>query len=474
MLPYQQHCHTIHTNSGRLLAGKQWIVKNCQQPDQCEAVLDYMNSLSSISPRFSQRLYLLYLIDSVLHYAVRRHLVWMKDVLLSRASPMLYLAYTCPGASIEQQQAKVLKVVDLWGEKQLFDKAVIQRLRYEINQGTTSRHPPTFDHQQPLQSSHQETTHYLTKRPPPPPPPPSRSSRPYYELPAGLMTVALKIDQPPYTPIDPNAIREKPPHHRHNPPSQDMLNAVNDFYAGLNLDHPLTSSSADAIFTLGWEENGEHRHHHRHHHRSEPSSMTSRSNSDERNYTHHKSSRSHSSSSSSHRRYPPPASPPPQDSSSSSMTMMMMMAPNGGRLGLGHDSSADVFDEFRKRSSYNFIKEVSRRDTSAGPKCYNCGKLKENWVGNIMFESTLIVEKKGDAWFGASGSVMQLVGALLNPDDAHALHTVVCTWHPQLEVCASFPVILTNQGIVSTIDIPLEDADKDSLISMALEQTLSV
>lgn len=100
-------------------------------------------------------------------------------------------------------------------------------------------------------------------------------------------------------------------------------------------------------------------------------------------------------------------------------------------------------------------------------------QLKENWVGNIMFESKLIVEKKGDAWFGASGSVIQLVSALLNPDDAHALHTVVCTWHPQLEVCASFPVILNNQGIVSTIDIPMEDADKDSLISVAMEQTLT-
>jgi hypothetical protein len=63
--------------------------------------------------------------------------------------------------------------------------------------------------------------------------------------------------------------------------------------------------------------------------------------------------------------------------------MMMMMAPTGGRLGLGHDSSADVFDEFRKRSSYNFIKEVSRRDTSAGPKCYNCGKVNQDNRGSL-------------------------------------------------------------------------------------------
>jgi malate/lactate dehydrogenase len=121
--------------------------------------------------------------------------------------------------------------------------------------------------------------------------------------------------------------------------------------------------------------------------------------------------------------------------------------------------------------------ELTKKDgkkKSGGAHDQSVHQLKENWVGNIMFESTLIVEKKGDAWFGASGSVMQLISALLNPDDAHALHTVVCTWHPQLEVCASFPVILNNQGIVSTIDIPLEDADKDSLISMALEQTLTV
>lgn len=69
------------------------------------------------------------------------------------------------------------------------------------------------------------------------------------------------------------------------------------------------------------------------------------------------------------------------------------MAPSGGRLGLGHDSSADVFDEFRKRSSYNFIKEVSRRDTSAGPKCYNCGKVNQEMVDvmRLSIDSSILL-----------------------------------------------------------------------------------
>ncbi|ORZ19487.1 hypothetical protein BCR42DRAFT_409865 [Absidia repens] len=54
---------------------------------------------------------------------------------------------------------------------------------------------------------------------------------------------------------------------------------------------------------------------------------------------------------------------------------MTPVSKGSGRMGLGLNSApTDAFDEFRKRSSYNFTKEASQRDTSAGPKCYNCGK----------------------------------------------------------------------------------------------------
>lgn len=88
-------------------------------------------------------------------------------------------------------------MLDLWDEKQLFDKAVIQRLRYGISQGP-SRHASTYDHHH---QTHQNTTHHAALTPPPPPP------KQYYELPAGLMAVALKVCFLAFTILDGRALK---------------------------------------------------------------------------------------------------------------------------------------------------------------------------------------------------------------------------------------------------------------------------
>ncbi|KAI8332436.1 hypothetical protein BC941DRAFT_436669 [Chlamydoabsidia padenii] len=347
LLSIMNNCAVNHIE-----AGKNWVFKNCQRPEQCQAVLDHMNSLATCSSHFSQRLHFLYLINDILHHVIRRKLNWMKSAFLSRVATLLHLAYTCPGGNQTEQHQKVSRVIDLWDEKRYFDSGVIQQLRYEMNHGptTTMDIPPTIP-------------------------------KPYYELPAGLMTVALKINQPPYTPIDPSSVREKPSHRKH--PSKEMQHAIDDYYAGLKLD-PINTPSSTSMFSIGWESHyldSFYKTFHERHEQRTSSRHTSRSTSRERRRSHYRSrsrsprrsdrhhrSESRSSSNerryegqqeSSHRRYPV-SSPPPRTSS---------------RMGLGHDSApTDVFDEFRKRSSYNFIKEVGRRDIAAGPKCYNCGK----------------------------------------------------------------------------------------------------
>ncbi|KAI8332435.1 hypothetical protein BC941DRAFT_516905 [Chlamydoabsidia padenii] len=83
-------------------------------------------------------------------------------------------------------------------------------------------------------------------------------------------------------------------------------------------------------------------------------------------------------------------------------------------------------------------------------------QLKSAWVGPAMFQSNLIIDKKGDAWFGPSASAIQLVNAISNPDDA--IETVVCTYHAQLDTCAFFPVVITHQG-TSIIDVVEKNSD---------------
>ncbi|CAO3592059.1 unnamed protein product [Absidia cylindrospora] len=96
-------------------------------------------------------------------------------------------------------------------------------------------------------------------------------------------------------------------------------------------------------------------------------------------------------------------------------------------------------------------------------------ELKNSWVGNAMFQSHLIREKKGDAWFGASTSVIQLAKTLLNPDSTHSLHMVVSSFNPHFNLCTSLPVIITNQGISSTIELSMTNSEKDTLISSSLD-----
>ncbi|KAI8097390.1 uncharacterized protein BX664DRAFT_312240 [Halteromyces radiatus] len=96
-------------------------------------------------------------------------------------------------------------------------------------------------------------------------------------------------------------------------------------------------------------------------------------------------------------------------------------------------------------------------------------EIKRNWVGAIMFHSTLIKDKKGDAWFGTSASVIELVKILLGSDPNHTITTIVCTFHPSLDICTSFPVTINNQGITSVLEINLSDTEQNTLISTTSE-----
>ncbi|CAO3610252.1 unnamed protein product [Cunninghamella blakesleeana] len=527
--------------------GKNWFFQNCQTQIQAQSIMNYVIELAKSTMIYKQRLHLLYLINDILHHADRRQQYWIKEAILPQLAILLHTVYHCPSDNINENQQKVMKVVNIWNEKNIFNPMIINRLRFDITQPMAPslpisqhppnfyHHPPPFSHPPPPSLSHPPMAHppiphpsiprpsmphpplphpSVSKysphppmtnpsRPPshlpivnPPTPshmpisnPPSRppmsnihsysppntnpnppkqqevpviTKKKYYELPAGLMAIALKIDHPPYTPIDPLSIQSKP---QRPVPSKDMLSAVDQFYSGLE-NNEKSEIETSELHKVGWERGfldsfykkfqttleqrmksttsqtqRKHKDHDddRHRRRNENSNRRrspsydrgrsprrdrsserrrsryysrsrsrsysrsrsrSYSRSRSRSYSRSRSrSRSRSPRRSHHRqsnqrsrqrstsrdRYrkssrssPPPSSSlnPSLSSATSTNAPALYPATSGsGRIGLGHSSSAagDAFDEFRKRSSYNFIKEINRRDASGGPKCYNCG-----------------------------------------------------------------------------------------------------
>lgn len=64
----------------------------------------------------------------------------------------------------------------------------------------------------------------------PPPDSSKQSEIPYYNLPAGLMVQQIKLEDPPYQPLDPKQFKLPPP----APASETIMKAVDEFYEGLN------------------------------------------------------------------------------------------------------------------------------------------------------------------------------------------------------------------------------------------------
>ncbi|KAI8067482.1 hypothetical protein BC940DRAFT_367572 [Gongronella butleri] len=92
--------------------------------------------------------------------------------------------------------------------------------------------------------------------------------------------------------------------------------------------------------------------------------------------------------------------------------------------------------------------------------------VKKQWPGSKMFSSTLIREKKGDAWFGPSALIAETVQALAGVSTSTST-MVLCAYQPDLKLCTSVPCVIGPQGIQSFIDLKLTKDEQKTLGSMA-------
>ncbi|CAH1768169.1 1489_t:CDS:2, partial [Entrophospora sp. SA101] len=200
----------------------------------------------------------------------RRQEFWVKDALYLHLLPLLRAAFHFMEAN-EKQQEKVLKIISIWSDKQFFDEFKINSLQAGV---MVPPPPPGGPPPSPFSSGFGHTHYqnqqgvpsYYNQGPPPPPAPlsiPSQFSPPpgipmqglvprpntpnisnvsqpiltvpekkYHELPAGLIVPVVSPENPPYTPIHAASIR-LPPHRL--PPTQELLDAVDKFYDGMNI-----------------------------------------------------------------------------------------------------------------------------------------------------------------------------------------------------------------------------------------------
>ncbi|CEI98350.1 hypothetical protein RMCBS344292_12459 [Rhizopus microsporus] len=216
------HMLLLESSRHNIEAGKTWILEKCTSPNQVSALMEYLLSLSRSTTAREERLHLIYLLNDVLYHASRRKLFWIRDTIFPLLVPLLKLAYEA--AETDEHRAKVTKCITFWSDRDIFDEASIAYMRQVIVQPALISQPaiPNVPNDSPSLPPKVQMV---------------SPSKPYYELPAGLMTLHHVY----YKPINPSTIKVPfpPPE-----PTKEVLDAIQEFYSGLDL----LTKEVDPIF----------------------------------------------------------------------------------------------------------------------------------------------------------------------------------------------------------------------------------
>ncbi|KAI8070927.1 hypothetical protein BC940DRAFT_294772 [Gongronella butleri] len=332
---------------------RHWLLEHATTPELLDAALEYMVAAAEATPHCMHRMAVLFVIDELLVYAHRCQLHdWIKYRALEHLPDLLHGIHDTAAAAGDKHMAKMEQLVKAWGEKGIYDPKMLDDLLVFV------RHPPAID-----------------------------TTKPCSLFPAGLLAVLLKSKQAPYTPVKPTALKA------HFPFVSEMVLdcAVDEFYAGLPSEHDEAADApADVLFT--WEKGYLDDYYAAHKKKMQSLARLAQQDARQRSRSRSRSpKRSTAPSRHQHRhRSPPPSfssshrrapSPPPAvnaglgSSAAPTAQPPMFVASESRHMGLGADQAADAFDEFRKRSSYNYTKDVRQRDPVAtGPKCFHCNK----------------------------------------------------------------------------------------------------
>lgn len=137
--------------------GKNWIFKHCKTEDHFKQVADYMLlRVTGAGMGFLHKLHIIYLINDVLHNAIRKTTLNVKSQLQEVIVPIY--CHTFVGESQENQQ-RCGKVVRIWETNSYFDSNVFEKLKNPVQTKEELKSSEATDEktiQEPKQST--ETT----------------------------------------------------------------------------------------------------------------------------------------------------------------------------------------------------------------------------------------------------------------------------------------------------------------------------
>jgi len=235
-----QFLQNINGSKDTIKNARRWIVKNSASHEAriAELLAAHMQSLQGQS--FDRKLHLVYLVSDILHaFLKKREVKTEVDPFCAGLGPHLYAIFDIAfrGHSTEDQD-KVVKVVRLWGQRDIYPEVVVRELEAKMkaenhpsplasSSPLPQQQPPPLSFQQPQQQ--QPPQHQFAQRPSFPVTPPTST----LHLGPGFI-VTLTKDLAPYQPLDPLKVPSHIPPEYITPPDAYTLTRLDKFYAEIN------------------------------------------------------------------------------------------------------------------------------------------------------------------------------------------------------------------------------------------------
>ncbi|KAI8801316.1 hypothetical protein BJ742DRAFT_33045 [Cladochytrium replicatum] len=186
-------------SQSNIQAGKLWLLDNCKTPAQVDAATHFLVRVCESRDTFEERLHVLYLLNDVIYHSERKNLQWVKDAIFPHLSSLLQIVYRTAGNN-KVSKAKVMKILQIWNDKNLIDPREVDRFRNELLNPNTLAPPPQPN--PPL--IHIQQTQVNLARPPPVRPPPSPA-------PVQPQSLPMRVQSPLARPPPPPPTQQSPP-----------------------------------------------------------------------------------------------------------------------------------------------------------------------------------------------------------------------------------------------------------------------
>jgi len=220
---------TKDCSQSNIQRGTRWVFDHCISSVFIDQLGPLLITYTQSKMTFKEKLHITYLINDVLFHSDNRNKSWIKEQMCHFLIPLFNMIYNSMVLTSEEIDS-LYKIISIWENQKYFDIGFINALRNGMISQQPIMPPPISapPMNQPLNS--------MMIPPPivqPPPPivqqPMTPVNKKYHELPAGL-SVLCGWSNSPYIPIK---VAEITKPYQCKQPTNELLNAIDEFYIGL-------------------------------------------------------------------------------------------------------------------------------------------------------------------------------------------------------------------------------------------------